>query len=243
MTTTAPERRSARPYDFFMLGLCLYALMALGVQAFLEPDEATRQILEWADHGVCLVFFIDFVATLVRTDRRWHYLATWGWIDLVSSIPMIDPLRLGRAARILRIFRVLRGVRATKLLASFILERRAESTALSAALISLLLLIFSSVAIIQFEDVPEANIEGPADALWWAFATMTTVGYGDRFPVTTEGRFVGGMLMTAGVGLFGTLSGFVAAWFLTPDREKQENELEQLRTELRLLREAIAQKG
>jgi len=129
MTTTAPERRSARPYECFMLGLCLYALMVLAGQAFLKLVQATRQILEWADHGVCLVFFIDFVATLVRTDRRWHYLATWGWIDLVSSIPTIDPLRLGRAARILRIFRVLPWVRATKLLASFGLEPGTERRA------------------------------------------------------------------------------------------------------------------
>jgi len=138
---------------------------------------------------------------------------------------------------------VLRGVRATKLLASFIPGRRAEGAALSPAPISPLSLIFSSVAIIQFEDVPEAGKMGPADALWWAFVTMATVGYRDRFPVTTQGGFVGGLRITAGVGLFGTLSRFVAAWFLTPDQEKQENELEQLRTKLRLLREAIEQKG
>ena len=64
--------------------------------------------------------------------------------------------------------------------------------------------------------MPEANIKGPEDAVWWAFVTMTTVGYGDRFPVTTEGRLAGALLMVAGVGLFGTFSGFIASWFLAP---------------------------
>src|SRR3972149_6773059 len=76
------------------------------------------------------------------------------------------------------------------------------------------ILFFSDV--LHFEDVPEANIKGPEDAVWWAFVTMTTVGYGDRFPVTSEGRLAGALLMVAGVGLFGTFSGFVAAWFLAP---------------------------
>lgn len=76
---------------------------------------------------------------------------------------------------------------------------------------------FSAIAILGFEaDADSANIRSPEDALWWAVTTITTVGYGDRFPVTTEGRIIAAVLMTAGVGLFGTLSGVVAAWFLAP---------------------------
>lgn len=243
MDTSQAESRSVSPYQLFMLVLCLYALLALAMHSFLALGEETRRLLEWTDNVVCLLFLLDFVVSFVRAERRWHYLVTWGWVDLLSSIPTVDPLRWGRAARILRIFRVLRGVRATKLIATFLLNRRAESTALSAALISLLLLVFSSIAILQFENIPEANIHGAGDALWWAFVTMTTVGYGDRFPVTVEGRIIGGLLMTAGVGLLGTLSGFVAAWFLTPNREKQGSELEHLRMEIRQLRELIEQKS
>ena len=73
----------------------------------------------------------------------------------------------------------------------------------------------------SFEDVPEANIKGVEDAIWWAFVTITTVGYGDRFPVTSEGRLIGALLMTAGVGLFGTFSGFVASWFLAPQKPRE----------------------
>jgi voltage-gated potassium channel len=63
---------------------------------------------------------------------------------------------------------------------------------------------------------PTANIKNAADALWWVYVTITTVGYGDRYPTTSAGRIVGVFVMTAGVGLFGTLSGFLANKFLAP---------------------------
>jgi voltage-gated potassium channel len=226
----------APAYELFMLGLCLYALLALAADSFLGLDPDSRQILEWADHAVCILFFVDFVASLVRAENRWRYLITWGWIDLLSSLPLVGALRVGRAARVFRILRVLRGVRATRLIASFILNRRAEGAFLAATLLSILLVVASSVAIVQLETGPGVNIRGPADALWWSFVTVTTVGYGDRYPITPEGRFVGALLMLAGVGLFATLSGFVASWFLTPAAREQENELEGLRRELAAIR-------
>ena len=156
---------------------------------------------------------------------------------------MVDALRWGRAARIVRIFRVLRGVRATKLIISFILDRRSEGTFLAAALISILLVVFSSIAILQFETTVDANIKTPEDALWWAFVTITTVGYGDKVPLSTEGRLIAGLLMTAGVYLFGTFSGFVAAWFLEPEAKKGENERESLRQELVAIRQLLEKKS
>ena len=69
-----------------------------------------------------------------------------------------------------------------------------------------------------------ANITSPSDALWWVYVTITTVGYGDRFPVTNWGRIVGVIVMTAGVGLFGTLSGYLAQTFLSPSKAKEEKD-------------------
>jgi voltage-gated potassium channel len=209
-------------YQLFMLALCLYALGALGAQSVLALDPATRSIFDYADYAVCGIFFLDFLLSFIKAPQKAKYFFTWGWIDLASSIPTVDVLRWGRAARVLRIFQVLRGIRATKLIASVILERRSEGAFLAAALISILLVVFASIAILHFETVPDSNIKSAEDALWWAFVTITTVGYGDKVPFTTEGRFIAALLMTAGVGLFGTFLGLLrrGSWRQIPSSVK-----------------------
>ncbi len=231
------------PYQLFMLALSLFALGALAAETFVALSPATLQILRWSDTAVCVLFFADFVVHMVRSRDRWGYFVRWGWIDLISSIPMVDALRFGRAARVLRILRVLRAVRSARILAAFILQRRAQGGILAAALVSLLLVVFGSIAILQFEQGSTANIRTAEDAVWWSITTITTVGYGDRFPVTTGGRFIAVVLMAAGVGLFGAFSGFVASWFLAPGEEEQNDEVQLLRRDIAELRALIARSG
>ena len=238
--TPISEQRRIRPYQLFILALSLFALAALSFEATTTVNTETRKILEAFDAAICVLFLMDFLYQLGTASDRWAYFRRWGWLDLLSSIPMIDAFRVGRLARVFRIIRVLRGVRATKILATFILQRRAESVFLAATLVSLLFVVFSSVAVLEFELLhANANIRTAEDALWWAITTITTVGYGDRFPVSTEGRVVGGVLMVAGVGLFGTLSGFIASWLLTPADKQRDQELELLRAEVESLQRQL----
>ena len=202
--------------------------------------EEAKTLLDYADWAVCVLFLVDFAISFVRAERRWSYFVRWGWIDLLSSLPAVDVLRWGRAARVLRILRVLRGLRASKILAQFILDRRGESALLAACLLSFLLVVTGAVSILQLEDDPSSNIRGAEDAAWWAVSTITTVGYGDRYPVTSAGRLVAVLLMTGGVALFGTISGLVAAWFLRAPRPAgADPELARLTAEVRALRELV----
>ena len=222
-----------------MLVLCLYALGSLIVQVSMKLHLEVRGVLDFADYAVCILFFVDFLASLWSAPNRLRYMRTWGWLDLLSSIPMVDIVRWGRLARIVRILRVLRALKATKLLTSLVAKQRAQNAFLSASLAALLLIVFCSVAVLKFEDNPESNIKSAEDAIWWAFTTITTVGYGDRYPTSPEGRFIAGILMCAGVGLFGTFSGFLAAWFIAPEEKDIEEGIADLRKEIRELREEL----
>lgn len=238
-SVTADRPIESPGYELVMLTLSLFAIGALAARTIIRLRPETADILEYADLVVCGVFFVDFLWSLWRAPSRKRYLATWGWLDLLSSVPAVDVLRWGRFGRVLRILRVVRGLKASKLLALMILRRRAENVFLAASLVAAMLIVFASIAILHFESDPESNIRSAEDALWWAFATITTVGYGDRFPVTPEGRMVAAILMCGGVGLFGTFSGFLASWFLSTDNSGDAG-LDSVRHELVALRDEVA---
>jgi voltage-gated potassium channel len=228
------------PYQLFMLALCFLALIFLGAETLVPLDPEVGAILQYADIAVCVLFLGDFLANVIRAENKLRYLATWGWIDLLSSIPAIDAFRLGRAARLLRILRVLRAVRSARVLAQFVLDQRAQSTGLAVSLLALLLVVFSSIAVLQFEVAAGGNIQTAEDAVWWSLTTMTTVGYGDRFPVTSGGRAVAVLLMISGVGLVGTLSGIMAGWFLAADVREADKDREELKRLILQLREQLS---
>jgi voltage-gated potassium channel len=232
--TAAPSSREERPlsapYLVFTLVLSLLALLALLIQrtASLSPDE--RVLLEWFDFAVCGVFFADFVYNLARSRERWRYLRTWGWLDLLSSIPV---------AGAFRIVRLLRALRAARVLAQALTLRRAGSSLVTASLFGVVVLILASVAILQVEQGEGTSIHTAEDALWWSITTMTTVGYGDLYPVTTEGRLVGAGLMIVGVGLVGVLTAFLASLFVKADETATLRELSELRREVGELKEML----
>ena len=115
------------PYLLFTLALSLFALAMLAVDALFKLDPRTHEIIAWLDNGVCLLFFTDFLVTLWRAEKRGEYFMRWGWLDLLSSIPMVDELRWGRLARIFRIFRVLRGLRSARLLSEVVVHETCTS--------------------------------------------------------------------------------------------------------------------
>lgn len=225
------------PFQFLLLALSILVLAILFVEgAFrLRPD--TKEILLDVDTAICFVFIYDFFHRLIASERKLHFLK-WGWIDLVSSIPAFHFMRLGRSVRIFRVIRLLRGIRSIKTIGAALFAHRAKGALATAVFTCTLIVVFSSVAVLHVEVEPDSNIHGPADALWWSLVTITTVGYGDRYPVTPEGRLIALGLMTAGVGLFAVLAGFIASWFMEPGAGKQDDQ-QGLQEELGLLKREI----
>lgn len=238
---TETERTAKPPvtiWQIVMLFLCVYVLGALFVDTVFRLPVEVSVLLNTIDNLVCVLFIGDFVYNIVTAKSKLGYLK-WGWIDLVSSIPNIQILRWGRFARIIRVLRILRGIRSTKLILKFLLANRAKGTFASVALISFVLVVFSSIAILNCERSPESNIQTASDALWWSFVTITTVGYGDFYPTTLLGRIIAAVLMTAGVGLFGTFTAYVASFFLQQEEEAEQKREEAILAELRAIRERL----
>jgi voltage-gated potassium channel len=209
--------------NLLILVLSIYVLVALLVDTFFKLPHEVSRILNIADNIICLVFLLDFGVRFYQSDNKLKFMK-WGWIDLITSIPTLDFMRAGRMLRLIRLLRVLRAFRSTKNLVNHIFRRRAQGALTAAAIIAVLMIIFSSIAILQVEDDSNSNIKTAEDAIWWAYVTITTVGYGDKFPVTTEGRIIAALLMTIGVGLFGTFTAYLSSWFVGETKKEDDNE-------------------
>jgi voltage-gated potassium channel len=218
---TNQEKSALGPFQLVIIVLSIYVLAALVISTFFKLSPEIARLMDYIDNIICIVFLVDFCVRFSKSPNKASFMK-WGWIDLISSIPTIDVLRAGRTLRLFRLLRVLRAFKSTKVLINHVFAKKAKGTLTTAIIIAILMLIFSSIGILQVETAPNSNITSAEDALWWAFVTITTVGYGDKFPVTTEGRIIAMMLMTVGVGLFGIFTGFVASLFVEDKKDSAE---------------------
>lgn len=202
-------------FEIFIGALSILSIVNL-VLIYGIDDENLSNVL-WVMNGVLsAVFIIDFIYRLVSADSKKTYLVhQLGWADLLASLPF-PQVKLLRAFRLLRVVRLLRAYGARAIARSIVADR-AGSALMSMLLLGILVLEFGSFSMLLLErDVEGANITSASDALWWVVATMSTVGYGDQFPVTNAGRILGGAVIVIGVGIFGTFTGFLANLFLAP---------------------------
>ena len=221
MQESQTQSEKITPFNLAILVLSIYILGSFLVDTFCTLSIETSRLLNFIDNTVCFVFLIDFIIRFKNAPNKLHFMR-WGWIDLISIIPVIDYFRAGRLLRVIRLLRILRAFRSTKKIVSHIFRNKAQGTFTTVSIIAIMLIIFSSIAILQVEKAPNSNIKTAEDAIWWAYVTITTVGYGDKFPVTSEGRIIAVILMTGGVGLFGTFTAYASSWFLIQSNDKSK---------------------
>lgn len=208
-------------YELFIGALSVLSIYNLLVLTFAHPDQNLEYVLYTMNAIMTPIFLGDFLYRFFTSKARWTYFFRgFGWADLLSSLPF-PQLKILRTFRLWRVARLFIEFGAKNLVREFV-EHRAENALLTVGFLVLCVLQFGSLAVLRVESKsPDANITSASDAIWWAYVTITTVGYGDQYPVTNAGRIVGIFVMTAGVGLFGTLSGFLANTFLTPPKKKE----------------------
>jgi voltage-gated potassium channel len=229
-------------YEFFMLAMAVLSIANLPL-AFIYPFRSQSWwLIAFVDATLTIVFVIDFVYRLkTAPSKRGYFVGQKGYLDLLSCVPGL---------RIFRLFRIVRAVRIVRRLGGPRVFRELRQELASGALY---FVVFVGIAVLEFvgllelrfeENAPGANITTAGDALWWGYVTATTVGYGDQFPVTTGGRLSGVIMLTVGVALFATFSGFLANLFLAPRKPTAAEttpELAELRALLDQQEETAAQ--
>ena len=231
-----------KPFQAIILILSILTIGALSAELIFDIPEEAQRVMRWTDTCICVLFFIDFCIQFKQAKSKLRFMK-WGWIDLLASIPEIEILRWGRLFRVFRILRIFLLARSLKEFIAGIFKNRTEGGVASVFLITFLVISFSSVSILFAERTGDANIKTAEDAVWWSITTITTVGYGDKYPLTYEGRVIAGILMITGVGLFGTLSGVIASFFLGHHRDQQKKDekimqqFTELKTEIANLRD------
>jgi len=259
MNEPANAHRS-NAYHLFILVLTVYSLIIM-VALFLPLSQQTFELLETYDTLICIIFLFDFLLTLRRSaSPAQYFFGERGWLDLLGSIPSLGIFRftalfrLARLSRLARIRRILRGQNQRQLVAD-VLRNRGQYATFVTLMLAMIVISLSSVLVLQFENQdPDANIKTGGDALWWAIVTITTVGYGDKYPVTSAGRGIAVFVMLTGVGIIGALASILSNLLVqssapAPDASTEAGgdpgptiqvELQELRRELAALREAVA---
>ena len=205
-------------YEIFIGLLSILSLLNI-VLLYVVSDPSLDTVIKTLNVLLSAVFLADFTYRLFTTESKARYFfRQFGWADLLASLPF-PQAKILRLFRLVRVFRLLRqhGIRR---ITSSMLTARAESALLTLLLCGFLVLEFGTLAVLRVEQyAPGANITTASDALWYVIVTISTVGYGDRYPVTTEGRVVGTLIILVGVGIFGTFTGYLANLFLEPKKK------------------------
>lgn len=234
MSATTPEDPRLQRWENATGGLLTAAaLLFLAAYAWpiLDPDLASPwpTVCRWVTWAAWAWFALDYLVRLGLARHRRAFVRS-NLLDLaVIVLPLLRPLRLLRLVTLLHALNRHAGQSLRGRVVVFVVGATA------------LLMFVAALAVLDAErDHPDGNITGFGDAIWWAFATVTTVGYGDRFPVTTEGRVIAAGLMLTGIALLGVITATFASWLVERVQQVGEETEAITRRDLQALTDEVA---
>jgi len=226
MTEAANVNRELKNpgYEIFIGSVSMLSIVNL-VLIYAVSDENLSQVLRAMNFLLSLILISDFTYRLLTAPAKGDYVfRQYGWADLLASLP-VPQLKILRLFRLARVYRLQRH-HGIKDIGRSLVKDRAGSALFSLLLLGILVLEFGSFEMLNIEEGAKgANITSASDSLWYVIVTISTVGYGDRYPVTTAGRVLGAVIIVVGVGIFGAFTGYLANFFLSPARKELATEV------------------
>ncbi len=206
-------------YEIFVGILSVLSIVNLVLVYAFVGDPSLQTVLRVMNGLFSVIFLGDFLYRFSTAPSRGvYFFKHFGWADLLASLPF-PQVKILRVFRLVRVYRLLRAV-GVRTIWRTVIKDRANSALLVLLLMGILVLQFGSLTILYIEQYAKgANITTASDAIWYTIVTISTVGYGDQYPVTDAGRFVGVGIIIIGVGIFGTFTGYLANLFLSPSTE------------------------
>ena len=208
------DTRAGRVFDAAVLSVIVAALAVDAAETLPGLSAKAQQILAVASRAVTALFVTEYLLRLATAPKRWKYVTSfYGVIDLVAILPTLLGLDL-RALRAFRLVRLLRVLKITRLNALSRFGRalwtvKDEATIFLLSTVLVLYLAAAGIHHFEHEAQPEAFGSIP-ESLWWAVATLTTVGYGDAYPITAGGRIFTAVILLCGMGIVAVPAGLVA---------------------------------
>jgi len=217
MANGASRELRTSSYELFIGALSMLSILNL-VLLIAPFSDQVKQLVLIVDFALTIVFVVDFAIRLLSAPHKGGYFFKGGgWLDLLGSLPTLRVFRLFRVVKVGRLLHK-HGARA---IGRDLLASRAQGGLLFVLLLAILTLEFGGLFVLGVEQhAANANILTGPEALWWGVVTITTVGYGDFYPVTNPGRVVGAITMLLGIAVLGTLTGYLANAFLAPQKVK-----------------------
>ena len=203
----------SKVWENFLLALALVYLAAFSYPAFVvETSTSTQNMLEIIQWATWSIFALDLSIGVLKASDKKKYLKKHPLEILSVALPFLRPLRL------------LRVVSFGALAIQKIAVGKQLAITFKVFLFSILIAYIGAVQItITERGVEGSNIKSFGDGLWWAVTTVTTVGYGDRFPTTSLGRVLAVGLMLVGISLMGVITASVAAWFVKMSQDETQS--------------------
>jgi voltage-gated potassium channel len=202
------DTKAGRMFDSFSLSLILYSVVSLSIETLPDLSDGTKRFLAISEVAVTAIFTVEYGLRVLAAKPKLKYVFSfYGLVDLLAILPSLLALGVNlqgiRAFRLFRLFRLLKLARYSAAMRRFgramAMIKEEAILFLSAALI---LLYLSAVGIYYFENaVQPQNFASIPHSMWWAVATLTSVGYGDIYPITAGGKVFTFVMLMLGLGV------------------------------------------